>query len=223
MREKIDPSAKVRGWGTSDLWRTPNASGSGANRFARVRFDDLFDDLESQLEAELGAERRDLEAEEERFRVGRLELRDRIAAAPRQLDLTLRGGDRLRLRRMALGRDWLSGIVVEGAPAETGALVPLHAITSIEVDADGAAASLRSPAGGDLQARLSFAFALRDLARRRVAVILEGPSPLTGTIDRVGRDHLDLAEHEPGQPPRLGVVRSWRIVPFSSFGWVRLP
>lgn len=202
-----------------------NAAGAdaSASRFARVRFDDLFDDLESQLEAELGAERRDLEAEEERFRIGRLELRDRIAAAPRELDVALRGGARLRLRRMALGRDWLNGIVLEGAPAGTGAVVPLHAVASIRLDAEAAAASLAPSAPGDLQARLSFAFALRDLARRRVAVILEGGMPAAGTIDRVGRDHLDLAEHEPGQPPRLGSVRSWRIVPFASFDWVRVP
>ncbi len=207
----------------SRLWRTRHGRAEPVGRFADVRFDDLFDDLESQLEAELGAERRDLEAEEERFRVGRLELRDRIAAAPKQLDLTLRGGDRLRLRRMALGRDWLNGIVLEGAPVETGALVPLHAISSVAVDADAVAASLRGAPAGDLQARLSFAFALRDLARRRASVILEGPRPAAGTIDRVGRDHLDLAEHEPGQPPRLGTVRSWRIVPFAAFDWVRLP
>lgn len=192
-------------------------------RFADVRFDDLFDDLESQLEAEQGAERRDLEAEEERFRIGRLELRDRIAAAPRQLDIALRAGGRLRIRRMALGRDWLNGIVLEGAPAGTGALVPLHAIASLALDGDGAAASVGPVAAGELQARLSFAFALRDLARRRAPVILEGAAPAAGTIDRVGRDHLDLAEHEPGQPPRLGTVRSWRIVPFSAFDWVRLP
>lgn len=207
----------------SRLWRTPCGCLERVATFADVRFDDLFDDLESQLEAELGAERRDLEAEEERFRIGRLELRDRIAAAPKQLDLTLRAGDRLRLRRMALGRDWLNGIVLEGAPAETGALVPLHAISSIAVDADAVSASLHPASAGDLQARLSFAFALRDLARRRVPVILEGARRAAGTIDRVGRDHLDLAEHEPGQPPRLGTVRSWRIVPFAAFDWVRLP
>lgn len=194
-------------------------------RFAPVRFEDLFDDLESQLEAELGAEQRDLEAEEERFRVGRLELRDRIAAAPRLLDLRLRSGGRLRLRRMALGRDWLNGLVVEGAPAETGAVVPLHAIVGIELDGDQAAASLtpQREQASDLQARLSFAFALRDLARRRATVVLEGAAPTTGTIDRVGRDHLDLAVHEPGEHPRRGTVRSWRIVPFSAFDWVRLP
>lgn len=210
--------------GTSALWRTRGAEVREPVRFAPVRFEDLFDDLESQLEAELGAEQRDLEAEEERFRIGRLELRDRIAAAPRLLDLTLRAGGRLRVRRMALGRDWLNGVVLEGAPAETGAVVPLHAIVGIELDGDAAAASVRRmQQAGDLQARLSFAFALRDLARRRASVILEGAAPVTGTIDRVGRDHLDLAVHEPGERPRLGTVRSWRIVPFSAFDWVRLP
>lgn len=210
--------------GSSALWRTLDTGAFQAVRFARVRFDDLFDDLESQLEAELGAERRDLEAEEERFRVGRLELRERIAGAPRSLDLTLRTGGRLRLRRMALGRDWLNGVVLEGAPVDTGAIVPLHAIAALELDADAAAASLQAPKeAGDLQARLSFAFALRDLARRRVTVILEGAMPAAGTIDRVGRDHLDLAVHEPGGHPRLGAVRSWRVVPFSGFDWVRLP
>lgn len=193
-------------------------------RFAHVRFEDLFDDLESQLEAELGAEQRDLEAEEERFRIGRLELRDRIVAAPRLLDLTLRGGGRLRLRRMALGRDWLNGLVLEGAPADTGAVVPLHAIVGIELDGDASAASVQSvKEAGDLQARLSFAYAMRDLARRRASVILEGTRPVAGTIDRVGRDHLDLAVHEPGERPRRSAVRSWRIVPFSAFDWVRLP
>lgn len=205
-----------------------------AVRFAGVRFEDLFDDLESQLEAELGAERRDLEAEEERFRIGRLELRDRIAAAPRTLDLSLRGGARLRLRRMALGRDWLNGVVIEGAPAETGAIVPLSAIVGIELDADAALASVRpqgdgGPPGGarqgapDLQARLSLGYALRDLARRRAPVVLEGHRPVSGTIDRVGRDHLDLAVHDPGEHPRSSSVRSWRIVPFDAFDWVRLP
>lgn len=195
-----------------------------AVRFARVRFEDLFDDLESQLEAELGVEQRDLHAEEERFRIGRLELRDRIAAAPRLLDLRLRAGARLRLRRMALGRDWLNGLVVEGAPVETGALVPLHAIVGIELDGDGSAESVRALHEADvLQARLSFAFALRDLARRRAPVILEGHMPVAGTIARVGRDHLDLAVHEPGDHPRTSAVRAWRIIPFSSFDWVRLP
>jgi len=45
-----------------------------------MRWDSLFDDLESQLEQELGAEEGDLLAEEERLRLGRLTLRDRLVA-----------------------------------------------------------------------------------------------------------------------------------------------
>jgi len=45
-----------------------------------MRWDNLFDDLESQLELELGAEDLDLVAEEERLRLGRLALRDRLVA-----------------------------------------------------------------------------------------------------------------------------------------------
>lgn len=48
-----------------------------------MRWDDLFDDLESQLEQELGAEDVDLLAEEERLRLGRLTLRDRLLAMTR--------------------------------------------------------------------------------------------------------------------------------------------
>ena len=67
---------------------------------SRMRWDSLFDDLESQLERERTAEELDLEAEEERLRLGRLAIRDRLvalAAAPgeRPLRIALVGGGRL--------------------------------------------------------------------------------------------------------------------------------
>jgi hypothetical protein len=43
-----------------------------------MRWDNLFDDLESQLEQELSAEEIDLQAEEERLRLARLGIRDRL-------------------------------------------------------------------------------------------------------------------------------------------------
>ena len=43
-----------------------------------MRWDNLFDDLESQLEQELTAEEVDLQAEEERLRLARLGIRDRL-------------------------------------------------------------------------------------------------------------------------------------------------
>jgi hypothetical protein len=36
-----------------------------------------------------------------------------------------------------------------------------------------------------------------------------------GTIDRVARDHLDLALHEQGAPRREREVQGYRIVPFA--------
>lgn len=64
-----------------------------------MRWDDLFDDLESQLEREMTAEELDLEAEEERLRLGRLSVRDRLVAlhesqrdAEYRLDVTLVAG-----------------------------------------------------------------------------------------------------------------------------------
>ena len=43
-----------------------------------MRWDNLFSDLESQLEYGLHAEENDLHDEEERLRLGRLSLRDRL-------------------------------------------------------------------------------------------------------------------------------------------------
>lgn len=194
-----------------------------------MRFDDLFDDLESQLEAELGAHERDTLAEEERFRVGRLELQDRLRAAPRSLDLRLRTGERLRIERLAIGKDWLSGTIRDGAVDGAGCIVPTRSIVGVRLDDDAVARSLEVDATQQrgpqppLAARLSLGFALRDLARRRSAVELRCPTPLHGTIDRVGRDHLDLAIHEPGTSRHPRHVVGMEIVPFAAIDWMRLP
>jgi hypothetical protein len=64
---------------------------------------------------------------------------------------------------------------------------------------------------------------LRDLCRRRCAVelVLTG-GPLHGTIDRVGRDHCDLAVHEAGAVRREAAVSHYRIVPFDQLLLVRM-
>ena len=59
-----------------------------------MRWDRLFDDIESQLERELSAEELDLAAEEERVRLARLGMRDRLVA--------LRAADPERPRRLTL-------------------------------------------------------------------------------------------------------------------------
>lgn len=187
-----------------------------------MRFDDLFDDLESQLEAELGAASREVAEEEERFRVGRLELRDRLQHA-KSLDLSLVSGTRLRLRKRALGRDWLSGEVLDGAAEGTGAVVPLRSIAGIRFDESAAAASIQSTDDRvKLTDRLSLGYILRDFARRRTWLQVEGAASVGGTVDRVGRDHLDIAVHERGTIRARGNVACIAVVPFSAVDWLRL-
>jgi hypothetical protein len=57
-------------------------------------------------------------------------------------------------------------------------------------------------------------FVLRDLCRRRMPVHLTtDDGRMHGTLDRVARDHVDLALHEPGSARRDSEVRGYRIVP----------
>lgn len=86
----------------------------------------------------------------------------------------------------------------------------------------GASDAAAGPGGA--AARLGLASIARAWARERgvVRVIRRGAVPLDGTIDRVGADHLDLAEHDPGTP-RLGAqVRRSVAVPFDVISAQRL-
>src|SRR3954471_11934978 len=103
-----------------------------------MRWDNLFDDLESQLEQELGAEEGDLLAEEERLRLRRLTIRDRVTAMTRpgegiseQLRLGLRDGSAVTVAVGSVGRDWLVGELIGarrgscvGAPYASAAAHP---------------------------------------------------------------------------------------------------
>ncbi|GAA2080395.1 hypothetical protein GCM10009840_14790 [Pseudolysinimonas kribbensis] len=188
-----------------------------------MRWDDLFADLESQLEQELGAEELDVAAEEERLRLGRLTLRDRIVAfSGQQIVVELVEGTRVELRVEAIGRDWVSGAAT-GARAAS-CLVPLDAIAGLLAGATPVAGALEpTPERPDaLSRRLGLSFVLRDLCRRRCPVdVTTASRALHGTIDRVGRDHVDLAEHDPGEPRRPGAVRAVRILPFAGIRMLR--
>lgn len=193
-----------------------------------MRWQNLFDDLEGQLESELGAEEVDLLAEEERLRLGRLGLRDRVRAIHAEdagpLALQLRGGDRVRLTIAALGRDWVAGETDAGI--HRSVIVPLGAVAALDPVGSQLAVSLRADAKPEpptaLSAKLGLAFVLRDLGRRRAPVeVLAAGERMHGTIDRVGRDHLDLAEHAPGEPRRTAAVARIRILAFEAVELVR--
>lgn len=161
-----------------------------------MRWEELFADLEGQLEHGLGAEEREAELEEERLRIGRASLRDRIAAISG-------GGDALRVRLVdgsslallpeTVGRDWVSGDLVDSAAQ---VVLPVPAIAALLPTAAQLARSLGPVSLGTVPDRIGLAFVLRDLARRRRTVQLTIPGgAVAGTIDRVGKDFLDLAVH----------------------------
>ena len=193
-----------------------------------MRWDSLFDDLEGQLEQELSAEGDELRAEEERLRLGRLSLRDRlcaaVAAAPAEpVRLRLVTGDPLVVTVRTIGRDWLSGEAGDRRPE--GVVVPLASVAALVVPPRLVAATLDPPADAEraLPARVGLPFVLRDLARRRVPVSLQLASGvLEGTIDRVGRDFLDLAVHDLDSPRRTAAVRAVDVVALAAVLAVRL-
>jgi len=190
-----------------------------------MRWDSLFDDLESQLERERTAEELDLEAEEERLRLGRLAVRDRLlalAAAPgeRPLRIALAGGMRLVVHPHTIGRDWLSAALPDGRQC----IVPLASIASISLSQVEVATSLHGAGvpGDTVSGRLGLPFVLRDLCRRRRQVeVTTADGVLIGTIDRVARDHVDLAVHEAGTPRRESAVRDVLMLPIDRIVIVR--
>ncbi|MBW4033545.1 MAG: hypothetical protein HIU88_12930 [Acidobacteria bacterium] len=197
-----------------------------------MRWDDLFDDLEGQLEQELGAEDVDMLVEEERLRLGRLSLRDRLLAMALPGDGTIEhlrvglvDGQLISVAVGSFGRDWLLGELV--GTRRGSCLLPLGAIAGVMPTAEQLARSIEAKVdpGAPLaiSARLGLSVVLRDLCRRRAALELATASgaSLHGTIDRVGRDHLDVAEHEAGVPRRASAVTRIRLLPLGQLVLVR--
>jgi hypothetical protein len=197
-----------------------------------VRWDLFFEDLEDQLASEWEAERAALDTEAERLRLSRMELRARLSAlvgarsaddaAPPSLELA--DGTSLSARVEALGADWLAAVPADGARRGM-TIVPLTAIRGVSLAYGELLRSARpQDARAGLSERMTFGFVMRDVARRRVPVALGLASGrmLTGTIDRAGADHLDVALHERGAPRRAGDVLGYRLVPFTAIAWARL-
>ena len=166
------------------------------------------------------------------MRLGRLAVRDRLLALSVGADcpavrVSLTDGSTLDLRTRTFGRDWISGDIVDQSARSAQFILPLDAIASLLLTRtqvrDSLADAARPESERGLSRRLGLAFVLRDLCRRRQSVeLVLGDGMITGTIDRVGRDHLDLAVHEAGTVRRESLVSHYRVVPFSRVLMVRL-
>ncbi len=182
-----------------------------------MRWEKLFADLEAQA---AGEERAALEAEvadRARRETARLRIVDRLRAAQSTgavVTVEVRGSGSFDARVSAVGSDWL--LLAVGA-AEL--VVPVAALEGIRglggVSADPGSEGL-------VDARLGLGHALRAVARDRSEVVVTTVSgvSLSGTIDRVAQDYLELMEHPAGEPrSRAGL----KLVPFTALAAVRMP
>ncbi|MHB1234122.1 MAG: hypothetical protein ACYCZK_00420 [Microbacteriaceae bacterium] len=201
-----------------------------------MRWSNLFDDLESQLEHGLTAEEADLQAEEERLRQGRLLLRERMLALhgshPQRdsralFDVVLTDGSKRTVRPTTFGEDWFAADLIDGSQRNSQCVIPMAAVAEVLLGQSQIQESLHLTLAAGLgrgrAGRLGLVFVLRDLCRRRQpleAHMLDGV--LHGTIDRVGRDHFDLAVHEPGTMRRDRDVSQYRLLSLNRLALLRV-
>jgi hypothetical protein len=78
---------------------------------------------------------------------------------------------------------------------------------------------------GGAARRYRLSLALRELARRRepVRVELVDGARVDGTIEAVGSDYLEIAEHDPGEARRRRAVKARRFLGLAAVAAVTLP
>lgn len=185
-----------------------------------MRWTRLFDDLEARILREEIAERSAEVAEHTRSVRGQVGLTDRLVAGRDQtISLRLNGGSAVDGRMIDVGADWvLLATSSAGGDLERNVLVATSSVLSVKgltvkVDAREGAASRR----------FDIRRALREISRDRstVQVIDIAGHPATGTIDRVGRDHFDIADHASDVARRATAVRAEFSIPFAALAMVR--
>jgi hypothetical protein len=173
-----------------------------------MRWDELFADLEGQLARYSAAELEAEVADRTRIEFSQIRLLDRLRPAlGAQIRLQLQGGGHLVGRLAQVGSDWL----LVGDPNGTDVVVPLTGLRSVGgVGPRSAAPSAK----GAVAARYSLTAVLRRISRDRagVAVRFADGAALAGTIDRVGADFIEIAEHPAGEPRRRTAVTGSRLI-----------
>ncbi|WP_315097583.1 hypothetical protein [uncultured Cellulomonas sp.] len=172
-----------------------------------MRWEALFADMEAQLAAGRLADVRADVAELARAERASVALADRArASVGRSVRVLVGEADVIEGILLDATPEWL----LLGTSPVRRALVPLTAVEAV----DGLEVHA-APAPGAVEGRLGLGHALRALARDRAVVrVRSGGSDLTGRIERVGADHLDLADVG-------GVPRGAWAVAFSTLRSVR--
>jgi hypothetical protein len=182
-----------------------------------MRWEQLFADLEAQLDAVETAEAEAEAASRARAEFGQVRLVDRVRGSlGHAVSLRCRGAGELSGRLVDVGVDWLLLVDAQGREV----LVAGAAVTV--VGGLGTATAAEAPDGA-VARRLDLRRALRGLARDRATVscLLADGGVLSGTVDRVGADFVELAEHPLDQPRRRAAVTAVLGVPVSAVAAVR--
>jgi hypothetical protein len=177
----------------------------------------LFADLDAQLAAADAAELAGEVSDRTRREVSRLHLADRARlalGAEVTCGLGAAGTVSGRLEREGPGWWLLTSSTGIDQLVCTAALTWVTGLPALAADPDAQSVVL---------GRLGLNYALRGIARDRspVTVVLTDASTCAGTIDRVGADFLDLAEHAPGEPRRAAAVRGGRSIALDAIAVVR--
>ncbi|ADU49004.1 hypothetical protein Intca_2498 [Intrasporangium calvum DSM 43043] len=186
----------------------------------KVRWERLFADLEARHSAEAALER-DVEVADrtrrERAQVG---LHARLLANVGGPEISLRvagaaPGGAVAGVLVDVGPDWL--LLAESR--RHSLLVPLPAVRGVV----GLVGGAQEPTL--VARRFTLAAALRGLSRGRVPLEVTAVDgwTVTGTIDAVGADHVDLAEHPLDQPRRSRHVVRAHVLPFAALSCLRHP
>ncbi|XVX19280.1 hypothetical protein ACQP1U_13290 [Actinomycetota bacterium] len=178
-----------------------------------MRWERLFEDLEGQLEAQARDERDAEVAERVRRERAAVTLLERFAAARgATVEVALGTGERVAGSVADLGADWVLLTDAVGRPM----LVPIATMLAVT----GLPPRVADPG---VARRFGLGVALRGLGRDRTVVTVTdlAGGQASGTIDAVGADALDLAEHARDEPGRASAVRRRRTVPFGVIAVVR--
>ena len=182
-----------------------------------MRWQHLFADLQAQFEAEGAAVEHAESASRVRAEVGALGIADRLrGGVGHPLVLACGAAGAVSGSLVEVGPDWL--LVEDDGGREC--LVALAAVRSVA--GLGRRTAAPEPAG-PVRGRLDLRRALRGLARDRRAVqlVLDDGGVLGGTLDRVGADYVELAEHPADLPRRSEAVQGVRAVVISCISVVR--
>ena len=182
-----------------------------------MSWENLFADLEAQADAASAAQLAAEVAERTRAEFGRLRLVDRLRAARgTRLVVRVRGAGALTGQVADVGADW----VLLEEPDGRAALVPLSGVVALS----GVGGRSDLPGSeGQVEQRLDLRYALRRLVRDRavVQVLLVDGTEVAGTFDRVAADHVELAQHLPGEARRARAVHQVLLLPVGALALVR--